>query len=325
MKAILVHEPGNASAMTLGEIDTPQPKPGEVLVRVAAAGVNFIDTYHRSGLYPIPERPFQLGVEGSGIVEGLGDGVNDFAKGDRVAWAMIRGSYAEYAVVPASKLVKMPAEVEITVGAQLMLQGMTAHYLTRSTYALKEGDTCLVHAAAGGTGTLIVQMAKIAGARVLGTVSTAQKAEQAKAAGCDEVINYRRDDFVAEVKRLTDGRGVHAVYDGVGKSTFEGSLDCLRPRGMMVLFGASSGPVSKFDPQILNQKGSIYLTRPSLGHYLLDRAELDWRAGEIFEWYRAGKLQVFFDRSHPLADAQAAHEDLEKRRSHGKLILTMDN
>lgn len=324
MKAIVVHEPGGPDSLRVEELPRPVPKPGEALVRVRAAGVNFIDTYHRSGLYALPERPFQLGVEGAGIVEELGEGAAGFAAGDPVAWAMVRGSYAEYAVVPVSKLVHVPDELDVIAGAQLMLQGMTAHYLTRSTYPLKAGDTCLVHAAAGGTGTLVVQMAKIAGARVIGTVSNAQKEEQARAAGCDEIINYRKDDFALEVKRLTQGRGVDVVYDGVGKSTFEGSLDCLRPRGMMVLFGQSSGPVPKIDLQILNQRGSLYVTRPTLGHYLLDRAELDWRAREVFGWRMEGKLQVFFDRSYTLDQAAEAHHDLERRRSLGKLILTTD-
>jgi NADPH2:quinone reductase len=324
MKAIVVHEPGGPDVLRLEDIPRPVPKPGEALIRVRAAGVNFIDTYHRGGLYAIPERPFQLGVEGAGIVEETGEGVTDLAPGDPVAWTMVRGSYAEYAAVPAAKLVRVPDELEVITGAQLMLQGMTAHYLTRSTYPLKEGETCLVHAAAGGTGTLLVQMAKIAGARVIGTVSNAQKEEQARAAGCDEIINYRKDDFALEVKRLTGGRGVDVVYDGVGKSTFEGSLDSLKPRGMMVLFGQSSGPVPRIDLQILNQRGSLYVTRPSLGHYLLDRAELDWRAREIFGWRLEGRLQIFFDRSYPLDQAAQAHQDLEKRRSLGKLILTMD-
>lgn len=324
MKAIQIHEPGNADAMKLEEVPVPVPGPGEALVRLAAAGVNYIDTYHRSGAYPIPERPFRIGMEGAGIVEAVGEGVTGFAKGSRAAWAMVRGSYAEYALVPAAKLVAVPDEVGTTAAAQVMLQGMTAHYLTRSTYPLKAGETCLVHAAAGGAGLMIVQMAKIAGTRVIGTVGTEYKAEQAKSAGADEVILYRKEDFVAEVRRMTNGRGVDVVYDGVGKTTFEGSLDCLRPRGMMALFGQASGAVTKFDPQVLNAKGSLFLTRPSLGHYCLTREELDWRAGEIFTWMAERKLQVFSDRSYPLADAAQAHKDLEKRKTSGKLTLTMD-
>ncbi len=323
MKAIVVYEPGGPEAMRLEEFPTPEPGLGQALVEVHASGINFIDTYHRSGLYAIPERPFRLGVEGAGKVIAVGPEVSTVKPGDRVAWCMDRGSYGEEAVVAAHRLVPLPDEIDYATAAQLMLQGMTAHYLTRSTYVLREGDTCLVHAAAGGTGTLVVQVAKIAGARVLGTVSNDKKAEQAKAAGCDEVINYKRDDFAAEVKRLTDGRGVDVVYDGVGKSTFEDSLTCLRPRGMMVLFGQASGPVPKFDPQVLNQRGSIFLTRPSLGHYLLTREELLGRAADLFAWRGDGRLQIFFDRSYPLADAAEAHRDLEKRKSLGKLLLSI--
>lgn len=323
MKAIQVHEPGPADNMKLEEVATPQPGAAEARVRVVAAGVNFIDVYHRNGQYPIPERPFRIGMEGAGIVEAAGPDVTDVKAGDKVAWAMVRGSYAEYTIIPAAKLVVIPDEVEVATAAQMMLQGMTAHYLTRSTFALKEGDTCLVHAAAGGAGLMIVQMAKIAGARVIGTVGSDYKAEQAKSAGADEIILYRSQDFVEEVKKLTDGRGVDVVYDGVGKTTFEGSLNCLRPRGMMVLFGASSGPVPKFDLQVLNQKGSLYITRPSLGYYCLTREELLGRARDIFQWKIERKLQVFSDRSYPLADAPQAHKDLERRKTSGKLTLTM--
>ncbi len=323
MKAIQVHEPGPADNMKLEEVATPQPGAAEALVRVVAAGVNFIDVYHRNGQYPIPERPFRIGMEGAGIVEAAGPDVTDVKAGDKVAWAMVRGSYAEYTIIPAAKLVVIPDEVEVATAAQMMLQGMTAHYLTRSTFSLKEGDTCLVHAAAGGAGLMIVQMAKIAGARVIGTVGSDYKAEQAKSAGADEIILYRSQDFVEEVKKLTDGRGVDVVYDGVGKTTFEGSLNCLRPRGMMVLFGASSGPVPKFDLQVLNQKGSLYITRPSLGYYCLTREELLGRARDIFQWKIERKLQVFSDRSYPLADAPQAHKDLERRKTSGKLTLTM--
>jgi NADPH2:quinone reductase len=323
MNAIQVHEPGPADNMKLEEVPIPQPASGEVLVRVTAAGVNFIDVYHRNGQYPIPERPFRIGMEGAGIVESTGPDVTEIKPGEKVAWAMVRGSYAEYAIVPAAKLVVVPDEVEVPTAAQMMLQGMTAHYLTRSTFRLKEGDTCLVHAAAGGVGLMIVQMAKIAGARVIGTVGSDYKAEQAKSAGADEIILYRSQDFVEEVKKLTDGRGVDVVYDGVGKTTFEGSLNCLRPRGMMVLFGASSGPVPKFDLQVLNQKGALFITRPSLGHYCLTREELLGRARDIFQWKIERKLQVFSDRSYPLADAPQAHKDLERRKTSGKLTLTM--
>ena len=323
MKAIVVYEPGGPDAMRLEERILAEPAAGQALIEVHASGVNFIDTYHRSGLYAIPERPFLLGVEGAGKVLAIGPDVTEVEPGERVAWCLDRGSYAEQALVSAARLVPLPDEIDYATAAQLLLQGMTAHYLTRSTYVLREGDCCLVHAAAGGTGTLIVQLAKIAGARVIGTVSNDKKAEQAKAAGCDEVINYRRQDFVAEVKRLTDGAGVHVVYDGVGKSTFEGSLETLRPRGMMVLFGQSSGPVPRFDPQILNQRGSLFLTRPSLGHYLRTREELLARAGDLFRWRAEGRLQIFFDRSYRLEEAAVAHGDLEQRRSLGKLLLTI--
>jgi NADPH2:quinone reductase len=323
MKAIVVHEPGGAENLRYEEIARPEPGKGEVLVRIVAAGVNYIDTYFRRGMYPAPERPMRLGMEGSGYVETLGEGVTSFAVGDAVAFAMTRGAYAEYCVVAADKLVPVPAGVPVAEAAQMMLQGMTAHYLTRSTFALKPGDTCLVHAAAGGTGRLLCQIAKIIGARVIGTAGNETKAEQAKAAGADEVILYQTQDFVAEVKRITNGRGVDVVYDGVGATTFEGSLSSLRPRGMMVLFGQSSGPVPPFDIQVLNQKGSLFLSRPSLGHYVATREELEWRAKEIFEWRAAGKLAFALDRSYPLADAAQAHLDLEGRKTAGKLVLTV--
>ncbi len=323
MKAIVVHEPGGAENLRYEEIARPEPGRGEVLVRIVAAGVNYIDTYFRRGMYPAPERPMRLGMEGSGYVETLGEGVTSFAVGDPVAFAMTRGAYAEYCVVAADKLVPVPTGVPVAEAAQMMLQGMTAHYLTRSTFALKPGDTCLVHAAAGGTGRLLCQIAKIVGARVIGTAGNETKAEQAKAAGADDVILYQTQDFVAEVKRITNGRGVDVVYDGVGATTFDGSLNCLRSRGMMVLFGQSSGPVPPFDIQVLNQKGSLFLSRPSLGHYVATREELEWRAKEIFEWRAASKLAFALDRSYPLADAAQAHLDLEGRKTAGKLVLTV--
>jgi NADPH2:quinone reductase len=247
--------------------------------------------------------------------------VSEVAPGDRVAWAMARGSYADYALVPSAQLVKIPADLEFQPAAAAMLQGMTAHYLTRSTYALKSGDTCLVHAAAGGAGGLIAQMAKMAGARVFGTVSTGEKAAVARENGVDEAILYTRTDFEAEVKRLTGGRGVDVVYDSVGQSTFDKSLNSLRPRGLLALFGQSSGPVPPFDPSILNAKGSLFLTRPSLGHYLLTREELLWRAGEVLGWIAAGRLKLRIDRTYPLAEAASAHRDLEGRKTTGKLLL----
>jgi NADPH2:quinone reductase len=262
-----------------------------------------------------------LGNEGAGAVEAVGPEVTEVKVGDRVAWAMQRGSYAEYAVVPAAILVKIPDGLDFQTAAAAMLQGMTAHYLTNSTYPLKSGEACLVHAAAGGTGSLIVQMAKMRGARVFGTVSTGEKAKIARQAGADETILYTSQDFEAEVKRLTGGRGVDAVYDSVGQSTFEKSLNSLRPRGVLALFGQSSGPVPPFDPNILNGKGSLFLTRPSLAHYLLTREELLWRAGDVLGWIAAGKLKLRIERTYPLADAAAAHRDLEGRRTAGKLLL----
>jgi NADPH2:quinone reductase len=291
-------------------------------VRIAASGVNFIDIYFRSGLYKASS-PIAIGSEAAGTVEAVGEGVTEVAPGDRVAYAMARGSYAEYAVVPATQLVKIPAHVDFQTAAAVMLQGMTAHYLTHSTFPLKAGDTCLVHAAAGGAGGLIVQMAKAIGARVFGTVSTAEKARIARDAGADEVILYTEQEFDIEARRLTGGRGVDVVYDSVGKTTFEKSLNSLRPRGTLALFGQSSGSVPPFDPTILNTKGSLFLTRPSLGHYLLTREELLWRAGEVLAAAEAGKLRLRIDRTYPLADAASAHRDLESRKTAGKLLLAI--
>jgi NADPH2:quinone reductase len=322
MKRIQVTEPGGPESLQLVDVPTPQPGPKDALVRIHASGVNFIDVYFRSGLYKA-DRPITLGNEGAGVVEAAGPEVTEVRAGDRVAYAMTRGSYAEYAVVPASILVKIPEHVDFEVAAAAMLQGMTAHYLTHSVYPLKESDSCLVHAAAGGAGGLIVQMAKMKGARVFGTVSTEEKAAIARGHGADETILYTQQDFEAEVKRLTGGRGVDVVYDSVGKTTFDKSLNSLRPRGTMALFGQSSGPVPPFDPNILNGKGSLFLTRPSLGHYVLTREELLWRAGDVLGWINSGKLKLRIDRKYPLAEAGAAHRDLESRRTAGKLILTV--
>jgi NADPH2:quinone reductase len=320
MKIIHVKELGGPEKMQLVEVPTPQPGPKQALVRVAAIGVNFIDVYFRMGHYKA-DFPVVLGNEGAGTVEAVGPEVTEVAVGDRVAWVMSRGSYAEYAVVPSAMLVKLPEHIDFQSAAAVMLQGMTAHYLVHSTYPLKSGETCLVHAAAGGTGGLIVQMAKMLGARVFGTVSTEEKARIALQAGADEAILYTLQDFEAEVKRLTAGRGVDVVYDSVAKTTFEKSLNSLRPRGMLALFGQSSGPVPPFDPNILNGKGSLFLTRPSLGHYLLTREELLWRAGDVLNWVASGKLKVRIDRTYPLAEAAAAHRDLEGRKTAGKLLL----
>lgn len=303
-------------------IDVPEPevKPGQALVKVEAAGVNFVDVYFRTGLYKAPESPVLLGNEGAGTVTAAASDVN-LSVGTRVAWAMVRGSYAEYAAVPAASLVRIPDEVSFEDAAAIMLQGMTAHYLTRSTFPLQAGQTCLVHAAAGGAGLSIVQLAKIAGARVIGTTSTSAKAALAKQHGADEVILYTERDFPAEVKRITGGKGLDVVYDSVGRDTFHKSLDCLRPRGMMVSFGQSSGPVDPIDPLILSQKGSLFLTRPSLAHYVSERNELEWRAADLFGWLKSGKLKVEIHKTYRLAEAAQAHRDLEGRKTTGKLLL----
>ncbi|MGA2737614.1 MAG: quinone oxidoreductase [Bryobacteraceae bacterium] len=320
MKAIRIKETGGPEKMELVDLPVPAAGAGHALVKIAASGVNFIDVYFRTGLYKA-DLPATLGSEGAGTVESVGPGVTGLAPGDRVAYAMARGSYAEYAVVPAAQLVKIPAGVDSQTAAAAMLQGMTAHYLTHSTFPLKAGDACLVHAAAGGAGLLLVQMARRIGARVFGTVSTEAKAQLAKQAGADEIIFYTQQDFEAEVKRLTGGRGVDVVYDSVGATTFAKSLNCLRPRGMLALFGQSSGPVPPFDPNLLNAKGSLFLTRPSLAHHCVTREELLWRAGDILGWVASGELKIRVDRTYPLAAAAQAHRDLEGRHTAGKLLL----
>jgi NADPH:quinone reductase len=320
MRAIVVEEFGGPEQMRVADVPKPVPGPGEVLVKVVVSGVNFVDVYYRSGLYKVPP-PVAIGSEAAGVVDAVGPGVTGFAPGDRVAYAMVRGSYAEFASVPAAQLVKIPAAVSFEQAAAAMLQGMTAHYLTRSTFPLKAGDTCLVHAAAGGTGALIVQMAKHAGARVLGTVSTDEKAAVAREAGADNVILYSTHDFAAETRRLTGGRGVDVVYDGVGKATFDKSLDALRPRGMMVLFGYASGPVASIDPAQLNAKGSLFFTRPGLANYLATPQELQWRAGELFELLGSGVLTVRINATFPMERAADAHRVLEGRGTTGKLLL----
>lgn len=320
MRAIRVHEYGGPEAMRLDELPTPEPGAGQALVKLEAIGVNFIDVYQRSGLYK-GTLPVPMGLEGSGVVEAVGPEVSEVKEGDRVAYTGVPGAYAEYALVPAARLVRLPAGLSARDGAAAMLQGMTAHYLVHTTYPLKPGDACLVHAAAGGVGLLLCQMARQAGARVIGTVSTEAKARLAKEAGADEVILYTQQDFEAEVKRLTDGRGVQVVYDSVGKTTFEKGLDCLAPRGYMVLFGQSSGPVSSVDPQTLNAKGSLFLTRPSLFHYVAARGELLQRAGDVLGWIEAGKLKLRIGGTFPLAEAAEAHRQLEGRKTTGKLLL----
>ena len=320
MKAIRVHQPGGVGAMQYEDAPMPEPASGEARVKVEAIGVNFIDVYHRSGQYKL-ETPFTPGSEAAGVVDAVGDGVDDVQVGDRVAYAMQIGAYAEYAVVPAWKLVPLPDGVSFETGAAVMLQGMTAHYLAYSTFPLQAGHSALIHAAAGGVGLLLVQIAKQCGAFVIGTVSTAEKEQLVRGAGADAVIRYTEQDFVAETKRLTDGKGVHVVYDSVGKTTFDGSLNCLRPRGYLALFGQSSGAVPPFDPQILNAKGSLFMTRPSLAYYAADREELLWRSGDLFRWIAAGQLNVRIDRSVPLAEVAAAHRALEARETAGKVVL----
>jgi NADPH2:quinone reductase len=322
MRTVRVHSPGGSDALRHETIPVPQPKDGEALVRVEAAGVNFIDTYKRSGLYKVP-LPATIGEEGAGTIVAIGANVAEVREGDRVAWASITGACAEYAIVPAAKLVPLPSDVTSQQAAAVMLQGMTAHYLTRSTYPLREGDRCLVHAAAGGVGLLLVQMAKKRGARVIGTAGTDAKAELAREAGAEQVIVYTKDDFVAETKRITGGSGVQVVYDSVGNTTFLRGLDVLVPRGTMVLFGASSGPAPSIDPQLLNQKGSLFLTRPKLADYIASREELLWRAGELFEWIRRGELNVRVGAQFPLDQAAAAHDALEGRQTTGKVLLNI--
>ena len=319
MKAVRIHNYGGPEVLKLEDIPNPQPKPGEARVRIEASGINFIDIYQRIGLYPL-QTPFTLGMEGAGVVDAVGEGVTEVKTGDRVAYAMISGSYAEYATVPAIKLAPLPANLDSKSAAALMLQGMTAHYLTHSTYPLNKGETALVHAAAGGVGLLLVQIAKMRGARVIGTVSTEAKAQLAIQAGADEVILYTQSDFLADTKRLTGGAGVDVVYDSVGATTFEKSLDCLRPRGYLALFGQSSGPVPPVDPAKLAAKGSLFLTRPSLPHYTLNRAELLKRAGDLFDWTASGKLKLRIDRVFPLSEAAEAHR-LLKAKTTGKVVL----
>lgn len=320
MKAILVHEPGGPEAMRYEDAPLPEPKAGEARVKIEAIGVNFIDIYHRTGQYKL-DRPFTPGSEAAGVVDAVGEGVTEVKKGDRVAYAMQIGAYAEYAIVPAWKLVSVPDTVESETAAAVLLQGMTAHYLTHSTFPVEPGHSVLIQAAAGGVGLLLTQMAKRRGAYVIGTVSTEEKEQLARKAGADAIIRYTEQDFVKETKRLTDGKGVHVVYESVGKTTFEGSLDSLRPRGYLVLFGQSSGAVPPFDPQILNAKGSLFLTRPSLGPYVADRDELLWRAGDLFRWIADGELDVRIDRTVPLAEVAEAHRALENRETSGKVVL----
>jgi NADPH:quinone reductase len=320
MKAIQVKKTGGPEVLTLVDIPVPTPKPNEAVVKIAAAGVNFIDIYFREGRYPAA-LPFVNGQEGAGTVSAIGGDVKSLKVGDHVAYTGIAGSYAEYAAVPADRLVKVPAGITDQQAAAAMLQGMTAHYLAHSTYPLKKGETALIHAAAGGVGLLLVQMAKMIGARVIGTAGSEEKAKIAKDAGADEVIIYTKQDFEVETKRLTDNKGVHVVYDGVGKSTFDKDLEVLRPRGYLVLFGGASGAVPPFDLIKLSQKGSLFITRPTLVNYMATREELEHRANDVLGWIASGKLKLRIEHTYKLANAQQAQRDLEGRKTTGKLIL----
>ncbi len=321
MKAVRVNEFGGPEALSVEDIEVPVAAEGEALIKVEAAGINFIDTYQRSGLYQIP-LPSTLGLEAAGTVEAVGPGAKHFKVGDRVAYTNVAGAYADYAAVPEDKLVSLPEGVSYAQGAAAMLQGCTAHYLCQSTYQVKAGDRCLVHAAAGGVGLLLIQMIKMLGGTVIGTCSTEAKAELARQAGADEVILYSEQDFEEEVKRLTNGEGVNVAYDSVGKATFEKSINCLSRFGYMVLYGNASGPVTEFNPATLGPKGSLFLTRPTLFDYLASREDLDWRSGDLFNWIADGKLSLRLEHFFPLAEARAAHEALEGRQTTGKVILT---
>jgi NADPH2:quinone reductase len=311
MRAVYIEQTGGPEVLKIGERPVPEPQKDEVLVKVAVSGVNFTDLNQRSGINKIPV-PAVLGSEGAGTIEGTGE---------RVAWCMVRGSYAEYAAVPAKMLVRIPAGIDFESAAAAMLQGMTAHYLSHSTFPLKSGHTALVHASAGGTGRLLVQMAAMLGARVIGTAGTPEKAELARSAGASDVVLYAQTDWVAEVKRLTGGQGVDVVYDSVGQATFLKGLDCLKPRGTMVHFGVSSGQIEPFDTRGLTMKGSLFLTRPTLNTHIADPQELAWRSGDVFRWIAEGKLKLRIDQTYPLADAAAAHAYLEARKTTGKVLL----
>lgn len=320
MKAVRVAEFGGLDALKYEDMPLPEPGEGEARVKIEVIGLNFLDIYQRMGRYQ-GALPFTLGQEAAGTVDAVGPGVTDLKVGDYVSYASVQGAYAEYAVVPAWRLVQIPPSIEANQAVTVMVQGMTAHYLTFSTYQLKAGETALVHAAGGGTGQLLVQVAKHCGARVIGTVSTEEKAKIAREAGADEVIIYTHQDFEAEVKALTQNKGVDVVYDSVGKDTFDKSLNCLRPRGYMVLFGASSGAVSPVDPMVLMNKGSLFFTRPYLGHYTADRQELLWRMNDLFKWMEAGELKVRIDKTFPLAEVAEAQRYLSDRHSKGKILL----
>jgi NADPH2:quinone reductase len=320
MKAILVSKTGGPEVLEYKDIPKPEPQPNEALVEIKAIGVNFIDVYFREGRYP-SKLPFTVGQEAAGVVSAVGADARNVKPGDRVAYTGLQGSYAEFSAVAADRLVKIPDSVSFEQAAALMLQGMTAHYLVKSAYPLKAGETALIHAAAGGVGQLLVQMAKMIGAQLIATAGSDEKVEIAQSRGADHVINYSKQDFVAETKRITGGKGVNVVYDGVGKTTFEGGLDVLRPRGYMVLFGGASGAVPPFDLIKLSQKGSLFLTRPTLGHYISTREELEWRAGEVMGWVGSGKLKISVGHTYKLSEATKAHQDLEGRKTTGKVLL----
>ena len=320
MKAIRIHAPGGPEALKYDDVPEPVPGAGQAAVRLGACGVNYIDVYFRSGQYKAA-MPLTIGLEGAGTVTAVGSGVSDVKVGDRVAWTGVPASYAQVTVAPADRLVKLPERLSFKDGAAAMLQGLTAHYLVTSTYPLKKGDVCVVHAAAGGVGLLLCQMAKMRGATVIGTVSTDEKAALAKAAGADHTILYTKVDFEAEVKRLTGGVGAHVIYDGVGASTFDKGLNCLRPRGMMALFGQASGPVPPLDLQIINTRGSLFVTRPSLNHHIATREELMERSNDVLGWIRDGKLKLRLEHEFPLAQAAEAHRALEGRHTTGKILL----
>jgi NADPH:quinone reductase len=320
MKAIQIQKYGGPEVLSLADVEVPKPNPNQVVVQIKAAGINYIDVYFREGRYPAPP-PFVNGQEAAGVVSEVGSEVKNLIPGDRVAYTGVLGGYAEYAAVPADRLVKIPDKLDFRQAAAAMLQGMTAHYLCRTTYPLKRGDTALVHSAAGGVGLLLVQMAKNLGARVLGTVSTEAKAQLAREAGADDTILYTEQDFEAETKRLTGGKGVHVIYDGVGGDTFEKGLNSLRPRGCFVYYGASSGPVPPFDLNRLGPKGSLFVTRPTLVHHIASREDLEWRSGDVLGMIAAGDLRLRIEHVYPLREAPQAHRDLEGRKTTGKLLL----
>jgi NADPH2:quinone reductase len=320
MKAIQIREIGGPEVLQIVDLPIPVPGPGQVLIRIESTGMNFIEIYFRKGQYKAT-LPMIPGSEAAGTVEELGPGVNGFKPGDSVAAVGVLGSYAEYALVPAAQLVRVPEGVTPEQAAAAMLQGMTAHYLAYSTWPLKSGETCLIHAGAGGVGLLLTQLAAKIGARIITTVSTEEKAELSREAGASDVILYSQQDFVAEVKRLTNNKGVDVVYDSVGKTTFDGSLNCLRPRGLLALFGGSSGAVPPFDLIGLSSKGSLYITRPTLWHYISSREELEWRAGDVLKWVKSGELKLRMEHIYPLTEAGQAQSDMENRRTTGKILL----